>query len=72
MAYRYDAELVAVVDVAATRLYRHANSWYVGANIPGKPRVILPYTGGFGTYSKRCDEVTRAGYAGFRVGRGTR
>jgi cyclohexanone monooxygenase len=61
-----------VDDVAATRLYRHANSWYVGANIPGKPRVILPYTGGFGTYSKRCDEVTRAGYAGFRLGRATR
>jgi hypothetical protein len=38
--------------------------------LDGKPRVILPYTGGFGAYSRRCDEVTRAGYPGFRLGRG--
>jgi cyclohexanone monooxygenase len=43
------------------------NSWYLGANIPGKPRIFMPYVGGVGEYRKRCDEVARAGYEGFRL-----
>jgi hypothetical protein len=44
-----------------------ANSWYMGANIPGKPRVFLPYLGpeGVGGYRKKCDEVAAKGYEGF-------
>jgi cyclohexanone monooxygenase len=42
-----------------------ADSWYIGANIPGKPRVFTPYIGGVGPYRTRCDAVTSAGYEGF-------
>jgi cyclohexanone monooxygenase len=45
------------------------NSWYVGANIPGKARVILPYTGGVGRYREVCDEVAADGYRGFVLSR---
>ena len=41
------------------------NSWYLGANIPGKPRIFMPYVGGVGEYRKKCDEVAAAGYEGF-------
>ncbi len=54
-----------VQAVAATTLYPVANSWYMGANIPGKPRVFMPYVGGCGPYRKRCDEVAAHGYEGF-------
>jgi cyclohexanone monooxygenase len=42
------------------------NSWYLGANIEGKTRTILPYTGGVGRYREICDEVAADGYRGFR------
>ena len=45
------------------------NSWYMGANIPGKPRVFLPYVGGVGTYRKICDDVVAKGYEDFEIGR---
>lgn len=62
------AEWVAHVnEVAHQTLYPKANSWYMGANIPGKPRVFLPYAGGFHHYRKRCDEVAADGYRGFRI-----
>jgi cation diffusion facilitator CzcD-associated flavoprotein CzcO len=48
-------------------LYPLANSWYVGANIPGKPRVFMPYIGGVGNYRKKCDEVAAKGYEGFAL-----
>jgi cation diffusion facilitator CzcD-associated flavoprotein CzcO len=48
-------------------LYPLANSWYVGANIPGKPRVFMPYIGGVGNYRKKCDEVAANGYEGFAL-----
>ena len=54
-----------VNDVADSTLYPLANSWYVGANIPGKPRVFMPYVGGFAGYKKRCDEIAAEGYRGF-------
>jgi cyclohexanone monooxygenase len=55
-------------EVADRTLYHLANSWYVGANIPGKPRVFMPYVGGVTAYKKKCDEVAAGGYEGFRLG----
>jgi len=54
-----------VNEVADSTLYPLANSWYVGANIPGKPRVFMPYVGGFSGYKKRCDAIAANGYEGF-------
>jgi cyclohexanone monooxygenase len=51
--------------VGNATLYPLANSWYVGANIPGKPRVFTPYIGGVGNYRKKCDDVAAKGYEGF-------
>jgi cyclohexanone monooxygenase len=56
-------------EVAVRTLYPLANSWYVGANIPGKPRVFMPYVGGVTSYKKKCDEIVANGYEGFRLGR---
>ncbi|MEI7713461.1 MAG: NAD(P)/FAD-dependent oxidoreductase [Rhodospirillales bacterium] len=58
-----------VNDVADSTLYPLANSWYVGANIPGKPRVFMPYVGGFAGYKKRCDAVAANNYEGFTMSR---
>ena len=52
--------------VAHKTLFPQANSWYMGANIPGKPRLFMPYIGGVGTYRKICEEVVDEGYKGFR------
>ena len=52
-------------EVAHKTLYPLANSWYVGANIPGKKRVFMPYVGGFGPYDQLCQEVAATGYEGF-------
>src|SRR6202012_507822 len=54
-----------VQQVAHATLYPKANSWYMGANIPGKPRLFLPYIGGVGNSRRKCDEVAAAGYEGF-------
>ena len=54
-----------VNEVADSTLYPLANSWYVGANIPGKPRVFMPYVGGFAGYKRTCDAVAANGYDGF-------
>ncbi|MGW4119597.1 flavin-containing monooxygenase [Nocardia sp. NPDC004711] len=51
--------------VASHTLFPTANSWYMGANIPGKPRVFMPYIGGFGKYNGICAEVAASGYKGF-------
>ncbi|WP_420133780.1 flavin-containing monooxygenase [Rhodopseudomonas sp.] len=56
-----------VNDVAAGTLYPQANSWYMGANVPGKPRVFMPYIGGVGTYRQICNEVAAKGYEGFML-----
>jgi cation diffusion facilitator CzcD-associated flavoprotein CzcO len=50
---------------AATTLFPKANSWYLGANVPGKPRVFMLFIGGFGAYNDICAEVAAAGYKGF-------
>jgi cyclohexanone monooxygenase len=55
--------------VADSTLYPLANSWYMGANIPGKPRVFMPYVGGFDRYKKHCDAVAAQGYEGFTLSR---
>ena len=52
-------------EVAHTTLYPSAASWYMGANIPGKPRVFMPYIGGVGAYRLKCDEIAANGYEGF-------
>jgi cyclohexanone monooxygenase len=58
-----------VNDVADATLYPLANSWYMGANIPGKPRIFMPYVGGVAAYKKKCDEVVANGYQGFTMSR---
>ncbi len=61
-----------VNEVYEQTLYPLANSWYLGANIPGKPRVFMPYAGGVGPYREKCDEVAANGYEGFVLGAGSR
>jgi len=53
--------------VAEKTVYLNCNSWYLGANIPGKPRLFMPNAGGFPAYAKRCAEVAARGYEGFHV-----
>jgi cation diffusion facilitator CzcD-associated flavoprotein CzcO len=60
-----EAWVAHVNEVAHRTLYPKAASWYMGANIPGKPRVFLPYIGGVGVYRQRCNEVAAKGYEGF-------
>lgn len=54
-----------VNEVANMTLYPQASSWYIGANVPGKPRVFMPYPGGVGVYRQLCDDVAAKGYEGF-------
>ena len=54
-----------VAETAQATLFPRANSWYMGANIPGKPRVFFPYAGGVGAYRQRCTEVADNHYEGF-------
>ncbi|MBD0022193.1 NAD(P)-binding protein [Gordonia pseudamarae] len=54
-------------EKAAGTLFPTANSWYMGANIPGKPRVFMPYIGGFANYGAILDDVAAAGYKGFDI-----
>lgn len=56
-----------VNQVAGTTLRSTCSSWYVGANVPGKPRVFMPYIGGFPAYAERCRDVVANGYEGFRI-----
>ena len=56
-----------VNEVAETTVFPLANSWYMGANVPGKPRVFMPYIGGFPVYRDKCNEVAANGYEGFAV-----
>ncbi len=56
-----------VNEVGHLTLYPLADSWYMGANIPGKPRIFMPYIGGVGVYRQKCDEVAAKGYEGFRL-----
>jgi cyclohexanone monooxygenase len=58
-----------VSELAEGTLFVQANSWYIGANVPGKPRVFMPYLGGVGTYQAKCRDVAQSGYAGFNTQR---
>jgi cyclohexanone monooxygenase len=62
-----DAWVAHVNEVAEKTLYPLANSWYMGANIPGKPRVFMPYIGGVGVYRRKCEEIAAKGYEGFAL-----
>jgi len=59
-----------VNEIGHMTLYPRANSWYMGANVPGKPRVFMPYIGGVGAYRQICDGVAAKGYEGFTLARG--
>jgi cyclohexanone monooxygenase len=65
-----EAWVAHVNDVGNMTLYPRANSWYMGANIPGKPRIFMPYIGGVGAYRQICDGVAAKGYEGFTLTRG--
>ena len=55
-----------VNGIADGTLFPSCNSWYLGANIPGKPRVFMPYVG-FPSYVEKCNEIAAGGYVGFNV-----
>jgi cyclohexanone monooxygenase len=54
-----------VQETAHKTLFPKANSWYMGANIPGKPRIFTPYVGGVGVYRRTCEQIVADGYKGF-------
>jgi cyclohexanone monooxygenase len=56
-----------VNEVAYKTLFPQANSWYMGANIPGKPQVFMPYIGGVHAYRQVCNDVAANGYQGFAM-----
>jgi cation diffusion facilitator CzcD-associated flavoprotein CzcO/acetyl esterase/lipase len=56
-----------LADCTALSLHRLANTWYTGANVPGKARGVMPYTGGVGPYRTICDEVVNRGMLGFKL-----
>jgi len=62
-----DAWVAHVNEVADSSLFPRCNSWYLGANVPGKPRVFMPYLG-FPQYVQKCNEVVAKGYEGFAIG----
>ena len=61
-----DAWVEHVNELADRTLFPACNSWYVGANIPGKPRVFMPYLG-YPEYVEKCDAIVAAGYEGFTL-----
>jgi len=70
MEAKRDAEekwVAHVNEVAQSTLYPQANSWYMGANIPGKPQIFMPYIGGVGVYRQICHDVAAKGYQGFAM-----
>ncbi|WP_441240495.1 flavin-containing monooxygenase [Tardiphaga sp. 768_D3_N2_1] len=62
-----DKWVAHVNEVAAGTLYPQANSWYMGANIPGKPQIFMPYIGGVGVYRQICNDVAAKDYEGFAM-----
>jgi cyclohexanone monooxygenase len=62
-----DAWVEHVNDVSTVSLRSTCSSWYVGANIPGRPRVFMPYIGGFPVYVQKCNEVMSGGFEGFVI-----
>jgi len=63
-----ESQWVALMHaIAQQTIFLSCNSWYLGANIPGKPRLFMPMAGGFPMYAERCAAVAREGYAGFEL-----
>jgi cyclohexanone monooxygenase len=60
-----DAWVAHVNDVSTVSLRSTCSSWYVGGNIPGRPRVFMPYIGGFPVYVQKCNAVMNSGFDGF-------
>jgi cation diffusion facilitator CzcD-associated flavoprotein CzcO len=56
-----------VIKIASGTLFPRADSWYLGANIPGKPREMLSFAGGLSTYMATCNESAERGYEGFTI-----
>jgi cyclohexanone monooxygenase len=54
-----------VDEVARSTLYYRGDSWYLGANVPGKPRLFMPYCAGVGTYRAECETIKAAGWRGY-------
>jgi cyclohexanone monooxygenase len=54
-------------EIADMTLMPRCNSWYLGANVPGKPRVFMPFVGGLPMYFETCDKVASNGYHGFTL-----
>jgi len=59
--------MAELLRMAEKTIFLSCNSWYLGANIPGKPRLFMPNAGGFPAYARRCAEVAARGYEGFRL-----
>ena len=62
-----DRWVAHVNEAAARTLFPLANSWFLGANIPGKPRVFMPYVARIGVYRRECQEIADKGYKGFTM-----
>lgn len=56
-----------VTDLGNMTLFTQADSWYIGANVPGKPRQILLYLGGFPAYRQICEDTAPKVYEGFAL-----
>ncbi len=69
IAEAQDEWVAHVNEVIGATLFTSANSWYMSANIPDKPRAFLPYLDpeGIGGYRKRCNEIAASGYTGFKL-----
>ena len=63
---------VHCTDCADITIFQDANSWYMGANVAGKPRVLFPYIGGVGRYRLACEEVVNKGFLGFELAGSTK
>jgi cyclohexanone monooxygenase len=63
-----DAWMAHVEEAASATIKATTGSWYVGANIAGKPRTFMPYLGGMPAYLAKCDEVVARDYEGFLLG----
>ena len=62
-----EASRPEVRDIADSTLFPRAESWYLGANIRGKPREMLSFAGGLSTYMAKCNESAERGYEGFAI-----
>ena len=65
-----DQWVAHVADVASQTLYPRASSWFMGANVPGKPRVFMPYVGGYSNYRQKCRDIIENGCVGFSISSG--